>query len=108
MLRNYPVIAMRDIVRNKLYSLINIVGLAVGLACAIFIALYLRDELSYDKWIPDSQNIYRVEGTFYYDDGRSELFPYTPAPPPGHRRVTVFVHARRVANASPIRVLRYE
>jgi putative ABC transport system permease protein len=64
MFRNYLVTALRNIIRHRLYSLINIAGLAVGLACAIFIILFIRDEISYDKWIPDSKNLYRVEVTF--------------------------------------------
>jgi putative ABC transport system permease protein len=64
MFRNYLVIALRNIVRHRLYTLINIAGLAVGLACAVFIILFIRDEISYDKWIPDSRNLYRVEATF--------------------------------------------
>ena len=52
MFRNYLVIALRNIVRHKLYSFINIAGLAVGLACVIFIMLFIRDELSFDKWLP--------------------------------------------------------
>ena len=61
MFRNYLTVALRNIVRHKLYSFINIAGLAVGLACAILIILFVRDELSYDKWIPGSDNLYRVE-----------------------------------------------
>ena len=61
MFRNYLVTALRNIVRHKLYSFINIAGLAVGLACVIFIILFIRDELSYDKWLPDSGNLYRVD-----------------------------------------------
>ncbi len=63
MFRNYLVIALRNIARHKLYSFINIAGLAVGLACVIFIMLFVRDEVSYDKWIPGSENLYRVENT---------------------------------------------
>jgi len=61
MIRNYLVTALRNIARHKLYSFINIAGLAVGLACVIFVLLFIRDELSYDKWIPDTQNLYRIE-----------------------------------------------
>jgi putative ABC transport system permease protein len=64
MFRNYLVTALRNIARHRLYSLINITGLAVGLACAVFIILFIRDEISYDKWIPADQNLYRVEVTF--------------------------------------------
>jgi putative ABC transport system permease protein len=63
-LKNYLVIALRNITRHRLYSLINIAGLAVGLSCAVFIILFIRDEVSYDKWIPDSENLYRIEHTF--------------------------------------------
>ncbi len=64
MFRNYLVTALRNIARHKLYSFINIAGLAVGLTCVIFIMLFIQDELSYDKWIPDSENLYRIEHTF--------------------------------------------
>ena len=64
MFGNYLVTALRNIARHKLYSFINIGGLAVGLACVILIALFIRDELSFDKWVPDSANLYRVEESF--------------------------------------------
>jgi putative ABC transport system permease protein len=66
--RHYLVTALRNLVKHKLYSFINIVGLSVGLACAIFIVLFLRDELSYDRWIPGSSNLYRIELTFQMPD----------------------------------------
>jgi putative ABC transport system permease protein len=65
MFRNYLTIALRNLLRHKLYSVINIAGLAVGLACVLFIILFVRDELSYDTWVPDSANLYRVELTIY-------------------------------------------
>jgi putative ABC transport system permease protein len=65
MLGNYLTIALRNLMRHKLYSAINIAGLAVGLTCALFIILFVRDELSYDTWVPDSANLYRVETTVY-------------------------------------------
>lgn len=61
MFRNYIVTALRNIRRHKLYSFINIAGLTVGLACAIFIILFVRDQLSYDRWIPGTENLYRLE-----------------------------------------------
>jgi putative ABC transport system permease protein len=80
MFRNYLVTALRNFTRHKLYSFINIAGLTVGLICAIFIILLLRDELSYDKWIPGTENLYRVEGTFHVPGqptmmGTSSTFP---------------------------------
>ncbi len=72
MFHNYLVTALRNIVRHKLYSFINIAGLAVGLTCVIFILLFVRDELSYDKWIPGTQYLYRVETTFHVP-GRADI-----------------------------------
>jgi putative ABC transport system permease protein len=72
MFRNYLTVALRNLFRHKLYSFINIAGLAVGLACAILIILFVRDELSYDAWIPGSDSLYRVEVTFHVP-GRSDI-----------------------------------
>jgi len=80
MFRNYLVTALRQLARHKLYSFINIVGLAVGLACAIFIALFVRDELSYDTWIPGSENIYRVESAFDIPGHGVDSFASVPFP----------------------------
>ncbi|HMH64935.1 MAG TPA: ABC transporter permease, partial [Rhizomicrobium sp.] len=72
MFQNYLATALRNLVRHKLYSFINIAGLAVGLACVILIILFVRDELSYDKWIAGSDKIYRVE-TIFHVPGRSDI-----------------------------------
>ena len=60
MLKNYFKIAMRMIVRNKLYSLINILGLTLGIVACILIFLFVRSELSYDQFHPDADRMYRV------------------------------------------------
>jgi putative ABC transport system permease protein len=72
MFRHYLITAARNIGRHKLYSFINIAGLALGLACAIFIILFIRDETSYDKWVPDSTRLYRLETTSHVP-GRSAV-----------------------------------
>jgi putative ABC transport system permease protein len=82
MIWNYLVTALRSFQRHKLYGFINIAGLAVGLCCAIFIILYLRDELSYDKWVPDSENIYRVESTFTFPGRDADFWSVVPYPVP--------------------------
>ncbi|MDY0102112.1 MAG: ABC transporter permease [Lentimicrobium sp.] len=64
MLSNYLRSAMRNFSRNKGYSLINILGLSLGITATIFILLYINDELSYDKHFPLAERIYRVEGDF--------------------------------------------
>lgn len=60
MLRNYLKIALRSLNRQKIYSLINISGLAVGMAGFILIMLYVIDELSYDRFHEHADDIYRV------------------------------------------------
>lgn len=80
MIWNYLVTALRSFSRHKLYGFINIAGLAVGLCCAIFITLYLRDELSYDKWIPGSQDLWQIEVTFSSPGRGNDYFNVVPFP----------------------------
>jgi hypothetical protein len=70
MFHNYLITALRNFTHHKLYSFINISGLTVGLTCAIFIILFVRDQLSYDRWIPDTDNLYRVERTIVMPGAR--------------------------------------
>ena len=60
MIKNFLKIAWRNLVKNKAYSLINITGLAIGLSCFLLIALYVIDELSYDRFYPNADRIYRI------------------------------------------------
>lgn len=63
MLWHYLALAARNLIRHKLYSFINIAGLALGLACVTLIVLFIRYETSYDRWVPDSAHLYRMEIT---------------------------------------------
>ncbi len=60
MIKNYFKIAWRNLTRNKVSSIINISGLAIGLACVLFIGMYVKDELSYDRFFKDNDHIFRV------------------------------------------------
>ncbi|HYJ63556.1 MAG TPA: ABC transporter permease, partial [Parafilimonas sp.] len=60
MFKNYFKIALRNLARNKIYSFINIAGLSIGLACAMLIILYVKDEVSYDRFHKNVNNIYRI------------------------------------------------
>ncbi|MBV9962631.1 MAG: ABC transporter permease [Parafilimonas sp.] len=60
MFKNYFKIALRNLLRNKIYSFINIAGLSIGLACAMLILLYVKDEVSYDRFHKNVNNIYRI------------------------------------------------
>ncbi|SIN73023.1 ABC transporter permease [Chitinophaga niabensis] len=64
MFKNYLKIAFRNLLKNKVYSLINIFGLAIGMAACFFIFQYIRFELSYDKFHVNGNNIYRVPITY--------------------------------------------
>ena len=66
MLRNYFVAALRNLLRNRAYAAINLCGLALGFTAAILIALFVRDEYSYDRFFPDYQRIYRVLETVQF------------------------------------------
>ncbi len=78
---NYLKIAFRNLLRHKLFSFINIFGLAVGLACCLLIALFISQELSYDRYHTHADRIYRVGRYFNGDDGSRSLQLANIAPP---------------------------
>jgi putative ABC transport system permease protein len=65
MLRNYLKIAWRNITGNPLFSAINIIGLAIGLACCIMITIFVRYEVSFDKHWDNADRTYRVTRDFF-------------------------------------------
>jgi putative ABC transport system permease protein len=78
MFRNYLTVALRNLVRHRLNSLITVSGMAVGLACAIFILLFIRDELSWDRWLPGTERLYQAETTFTAPGRPPQDFAGTP------------------------------
>jgi len=77
---NYLLVAVRNLRKHKLYSFITIGGLAVGLAACLLILLFVRDEVSYDRWLPNADRIAKLEITFKVP-GRDPLsFANTPGP----------------------------
>jgi ABC-type antimicrobial peptide transport system permease subunit len=79
MLRNYLIITIRNIVKQKTYSFINIAGLAVGLASFILIVLWVQDEFSFDRFHENTDNIYRVVNFEKYSNEEEMYFSQTPA-----------------------------
>ncbi len=83
MLRNYLIIAIRNLLKRKLYSFINIFGLAIGVSVCLVILKYVDFELSYDDYHQNAANIYRTT-TMYYQNGeprgRSPLSGYAQGP----------------------------
>jgi len=64
MLANYLKLALRNLMRNKVYSFINIFGLALGVTCCLLLSLYIRDEMSYDKHHKRANDLYRIITNF--------------------------------------------
>ncbi|HEY9164545.1 MAG TPA: ABC transporter permease [Candidatus Kryptonia bacterium] len=68
MIKNYLRVALRNIAKYRSYSIINIVGLAVGIACCIAILLFVRDELSYDRFNVNADQTYRIHFHAFFNN----------------------------------------
>jgi putative ABC transport system permease protein len=79
MLKNYFVITIRNLVKHRFYSFINISGLAIGITCSILILLWVADEVSYDKFIPKADRLYQVWINAYFD-GKINSWTSVPLP----------------------------
>src|ERR1700744_1498807 len=79
MLKNYLKTALRNLWKNKGFSAINIIGLAIGLATCLLIMIYVMDELSYDRYNEKADRIYRVDGEIKFG-GNHFILAVAPAP----------------------------
>ena len=82
MIKNYLKIAYRNLVKYKFISFINIFGLTVGLACCMLILTYILQELSYDKYQPNADRVYRVTRTFLNPDTKAVALTLSTISPP--------------------------
>jgi putative ABC transport system permease protein len=73
MIKNYLTIAWRNLLKNKIYSFINIIGLAIGLASFLLITLYIMDELSYDRYNDKADRIYRINSDIKLGGGELHM-----------------------------------
>jgi len=80
MFKNYFKITFRNIIRQKTYSFINIAGLAVGMACFILISMWVQDELSFDRFHENIDQLYRVVDYEEYSNGEEVYFSQNAAP----------------------------
>jgi|WetSurMetagenome_2_1015567.scaffolds.fasta_scaffold10809_3 putative ABC transport system permease protein len=80
MIKNFFLIAVRNISRHKVFTFINVTGLAVGLAASLLILLWIQDELSFEKFNSNADSIYRVEEDQFYS---GERYHVTVTPHPG-------------------------
>ncbi|GHB54881.1 ABC transporter permease [Persicitalea jodogahamensis] len=69
MIKNYFKIAWRNLTRNRLFSLVNIAGLSLGLTCCMLIVLYIKDEVSFDRFQEHKDELYRIQVTFSDENG---------------------------------------
>jgi putative ABC transport system permease protein len=79
MLKNYLIISWRNLVRNKFFSGINIIGLSIGLTSCILIFLFIQNELTFDKFNVNSKNLFRVASVLYGSGSEAKL-AVTPPP----------------------------
>ena len=82
MWRNYLVVGLRSLLKNRTYAFINILGLAIGMAACLMILLVVRYEFSYDKWLPGAENVYQVQSWWKprYGAGPDSQTQMTPFP----------------------------
>ena len=91
MWRNYWTVAVRALAKSKTYSIINIAGLAIGMAACILILLYIRYEQSYDKWIPNVENSYQLQAWYAHPKDS----------PPAYLQMSAYVTGDRIKKDFP-------
>ncbi|HYO22147.1 MAG TPA: ABC transporter permease, partial [Flavisolibacter sp.] len=102
MFRNYFKIAFRNLMKYKFISGINLFGLTVGLTCCLLILTYIINELSFDKYHPAANNIYRVERTFLNPEtGALSLELGAVAPPFGPLLQNDFKEIKKLTRVLP-------
>ncbi|HEY1869655.1 MAG TPA: ABC transporter permease, partial [Chitinophagaceae bacterium] len=72
MIRNFLVIAFRNLKKDGLYSLMNILGLTMGITFSLFLIFYLKDELSYDRFYKNADRIYRINSYIHEKDKNTD------------------------------------
>lgn len=113
MFRNYIKIASRNLLKQKVYSFINIFGLAIAIAFCILIFLFVRDEVTHDSFHQKADRLYRVNILSKNEDGSMSPHAMTPPPlgPAFQEEFPEIVHMSRfkkVGLANPVESLRYE
>ncbi|HEU0098990.1 MAG TPA: ABC transporter permease [Allosphingosinicella sp.] len=80
MWRNYLTVGLRSLGKNRTYAFINIFGLAIGMAACLMILLFVRYEMSYDRWLPGAERIYQVQNWFRDpgtgEEGKLQMAPF--------------------------------
>ena len=108
MLQNYFKVALRNIRKHKFYSALNISGLAFGLTACFLIGLYIFDELSFDNFLKDSENIYCV--ALHGRIAGQEIYTSSSCPPLSQEMVNEIPGVEQAIRVNPWRnvVMKYE
>ncbi len=108
MLKNYFKVALRTILKHKFYSVLNISGLAFGLTACFLIGLYIFDELSFDKFHKDSENIYCI--ALHGKIAGQEIYTSSSCPPIAQEMVSEIPGVEQAIRVNPWRnvVMKYE
>jgi len=96
MIKNYLKIAWRNLMKYKYISFINLFGLTVGLTCCLLIATYIINELSFDRYNKNAENVYRVTRSFNNAEGVVSLQLSTVSPPFGYYMPTDFPEIKKM------------
>jgi putative ABC transport system permease protein len=96
MFRNYLKIAVRNLLRYRFISFINLFGLTIGLTCCLLITTYILNELSYDRYNSNAKNIYRLTRSFNNSEGVVSLNLSTVSPPFGYYLPTDFPDIKKM------------
>ena len=109
MLANHIRIALRNLLRDHLYSIINIGGLAVGIAASVLLMLWVQDELSFDRFHQKADRIYRVNANFD-NSGNKTTWSGTPGPvaPFGKQQIPAIQEAGRISENTGMMLFTYE
>src|SRR5215471_21541315 len=83
MLKNFFKSSIRNLLKYKFISAINLAGLTIGLTCCLLISVFILNELSFDRYNPQADQTYRVTRTFYSTNGSEDLRLSAIAPPFG-------------------------
>jgi putative ABC transport system permease protein len=105
MIRYYFLVAVRNVLRNHGFALLNIIGFALGLAAFLLITFFVFDELSYDRFNENHQRIFRVDTELKYG-GVVSSFSIA-APPVAAAMVTSFPEVERTVRITPVQNLRF-
>ena len=86
MIKNYFITAARFLLKNKTFSMINIVGLALGTLSCLYILLYVKAQYSYDRWEPGASDVYQVNSDIWFSGSWHRIAPSVPPLAPAMKR----------------------